>query len=404
MWLARDAVARAWERLEADKMSLDYEDEFSGVLRPEAVQAVLKDVVVDQINADAGSALAEWAVLADRHPETPVDDGYRQYLAFCAAASSPRTPVGIGRALSWLSAAASYLENALDNLRRDLDGPTPEERAIQALLAGQPERVVGTAHSAVEAAVSRLSASVGGLDQSGVGEAERLAASRAVLAGVMDELKTRVAPVLTEWVALAGHGPFGDQASGYVGIALHAFREASAQAAGFLTQTAIERVEWQLRQARDYLARSVYHPHPEPDSVQVAWAQSDVRPYTPPVGFPVVVAAVVTAAAVPFLKTLITKSAEDTYTATRSLLRKLFRLGRPAKRGPRSESRLLIVEDPSPQLKLAIHLGVDTPDKALEALKNIDLDTAADDAKRRKVKNLTIRWDQATQSWKTYEH
>ncbi|MFE1884176.1 hypothetical protein [Streptomyces diastatochromogenes] len=121
-----------------------------------------------------------------------------------------------------------------------------------------------------------------------------------------------------------------------------------------------------------------------------------------------VVLAVVTVAVVPFVNALVTKAGEDGYSAARALVRWLFRRGRevelpeqrPPRRGEPRPDRLLIVEDPDPKLKMAIWLGVDTPDERLRALQDLDMGAVVDDAESRQAKVIQIRWDEVTRSWK----
>ncbi|MFE1589294.1 hypothetical protein ACFW6Q_26885 [Streptomyces sp. NPDC058737] len=126
-----------------------------------------------------------------------------------------------------------------------------------------------------------------------------------------------------------------------------------------------------------------------------------------------VVLAVVTVAVIPFVNTLVTKAGEEGYAAARALVRWVFRRGRavklpeqhPPRRGERAPrpAPLLIVEDPDPQLKMAIWLGVDTPDERLRTLKDLDMGAVVEDARSRDAKAVQIRWDEASRSWKAHD-
>lgn len=418
IWAAHGAVARASSRLSADMDWLhDHRDDLGYPMpsRLEAGEAVLKGVV-DGLNASVGPIQAEWAGLAQRYRGTPVELGYHRFRHIFRITADPFTSSTLDILESRVREARDCLEGSVYYLRRVPDGPKPEERALRASLVDNPARAIWTARDAVDRAVSRVRGSVDVLNLSGLGEAERLVVGRSVLKGVMDELHASVGPpVLAVWGVLAGKDPnpsASDPASGKLGIALYMFHEASTQADGPFTQYTTGQVGELLAGAKSYLEGSVYYTRREPDEAD----SENKKPIEPigsigPIGSApptdwegVVVTAVVTAAVVPFLKTLMTKAAEDTYAAARALLKKLFRHGRTAEHGSASQPKVLIVQDSSPDLDLALHLGVDTQDEALRRLADLDLDTVAGEAKSRKVKKLTIRWDEATQSWKTHEH
>ena len=108
--------------------------------------------------------------------------------------------------------------------------------------------------------------------------------------------------------------------------------------------------------------------------------------------------AVITVAIVPFVNALLARAANDTYEKARSLLRRLVdREGRDDQPDLPLAKQLLIVEDPDPRLNLAIHLWADTPDGAIRALKDLDLEKLSAGATG--VGKVRIYWNRATQSW-----
>ena len=116
----------------------------------------------------------------------------------------------------------------------------------------------------------------------------------------------------------------------------------------------------------------------------------------------VIVTAVVTAAVVPFVKELATKAADDAYAGVCAWLDRLFAEKRSE---PDSsylvKNHLLIVEDPDPRLNLALHLWTDTPDEAIHALVDLDIDTVVrrSGSEHEKVRGLWVYWNQNTRSW-----
>lgn len=117
----------------------------------------------------------------------------------------------------------------------------------------------------------------------------------------------------------------------------------------------------------------------------------------------VVTVAVVSVAVATFVKAIVTKAGEDSYAAARSMVKWLFRRGRPKASGLRPRERLLVVEDPDPKLMLAISITADTPDEQLRALEHLDLEAEIERAKRRKAHGLSIEWDEVSKSWKVRE-
>ena len=103
--------------------------------------------------------------------------------------------------------------------------------------------------------------------------------------------------------------------------------------------------------------------------------------------------AIVTAVVVPFVQTLVTKAAEDTYVAVRAVVRRLISKHRSKES---LESQLIIFQDPD--TGIALHLWADVSDEAIRALVALDL------------KNLTVGltrddrvhlvWNSVTASWR----
>lgn len=112
----------------------------------------------------------------------------------------------------------------------------------------------------------------------------------------------------------------------------------------------------------------------------------------------VITTAVITAAVVPFVQTLLQKAAEDSYAAARAWLRRQFRSG--ADESEQQSRRLLVVRDPDPALDLALFFGPDVPDEAITALERLDVTGATQKPKRGKVAKTHIYWDAATGSWR----
>jgi hypothetical protein len=118
----------------------------------------------------------------------------------------------------------------------------------------------------------------------------------------------------------------------------------------------------------------------------------------------VIVTAVVTAAVVPFVQTLVQKAAEDTYAGVRDWLRGLFRRSKADDDSPGQRQReLLIVRDIDPKLNLSIYVPTEISDRALRSLEHLDLDAEAQRARRGKVARVRIYWDEQTGDWKSDE-
>jgi tetratricopeptide (TPR) repeat protein len=109
----------------------------------------------------------------------------------------------------------------------------------------------------------------------------------------------------------------------------------------------------------------------------------------------VVTTAVVTAAAVPFVKTLAQKAAEDSYAAVRKFIRHLIRThgqrkreyGAAARKGP-----VLLVHDPT--TGTILRLSPDLPDDAIRALTDASLTPPSDTARP-----VRLIWDRAKGQW-----
>jgi tetratricopeptide (TPR) repeat protein len=168
--------------------------------------------------------------------------------------------------------------------------------------------------------------------------------------------------------------------------------------------------ETAMRSLAEVLARR--HAHEEAGQ-WLRRAEKARRPGAPPHEVALVVAtAVVSTTVAPFVKAIVTKAGEDSYAAVRAAVRRLFGFGRPAKvrwiGGRRGEKtgragELLIVEDPGTALKMALHLGTDTPDGAIGALADLDLDAVSGDAKRRKVQEVRVVWDEVSRRWQVLD-
>ncbi|MGW7521138.1 hypothetical protein ACWGJ2_36710 [Streptomyces sp. NPDC054796] len=105
---------------------------------------------------------------------------------------------------------------------------------------------------------------------------------------------------------------------------------------------------------------------------------------------------VVTAAVMPFVQTLATKAAEETYEAARRLLERAFARNRHTEEDGYCTNRLLVVKDPDPQLNLALHLWTDTSDGALQELQRLD------PAELEPLRGQGVRrvfWNQYTRAW-----
>jgi tetratricopeptide (TPR) repeat protein len=104
----------------------------------------------------------------------------------------------------------------------------------------------------------------------------------------------------------------------------------------------------------------------------------------------VVMAAATTAAVVPFIQTLATKAAEDSYAAARGVIRRLIRQHGTKQREPitTTSSPVLRVTDPDSQVVL--ELRSDVTDEALEALAELDLGAAV---------TLRVAWKDQLRRW-----
>jgi TPR repeat protein len=116
----------------------------------------------------------------------------------------------------------------------------------------------------------------------------------------------------------------------------------------------------------------------------------------------IVATAVLTTALVPFVQTLVGKAAEETYTAIRARLRRMFREQRGDASRDGHGGELLIVQDSDPGLDLALHLWTDTPHEAIRALADLDLDAGSSgthppDRPRR------VFWNQARKTWQVLD-
>jgi hypothetical protein len=108
-----------------------------------------------------------------------------------------------------------------------------------------------------------------------------------------------------------------------------------------------------------------------------------------------------------FINALMSRAGEDTYAGVRSLLKRLFDRGDALQYSEeKPENPLLIVGEPDPGVRIAMALGVDTPDEQLRALHDLDIDAAMEEAHRLASKNpasqIRIRWDEAGKSWKVF--
>jgi hypothetical protein len=117
----------------------------------------------------------------------------------------------------------------------------------------------------------------------------------------------------------------------------------------------------------------------------------------------VIVTAVVTAAVVPFVQTLVQKAAEDTYVGVRGWLRGLFRSNADDDSPGQRQRELLIVRDVDPKLNLSIYVPTEISDRALRGLEQLDVDAEVNRAGRGKVAKVRIYWDEQTGLWKSDE-
>ncbi|RJQ77651.1 hypothetical protein D5S17_14605 [Pseudonocardiaceae bacterium YIM PH 21723] len=236
-----------------------------------------------------------------------------------------------------------------------------------------------------------------GMRSSQATDAEKSETSRMVLAAVLSRLDYEIAPFKEQWQAEETRNPRAPIAGAY-----RAFYDAAPELGHFDQETYEEALDW-LKSVILIL---------DPDhrfDDEIDWmGEDDLGQYTSVLGGDLswgtaAAAAVITSALAPFIKTLVTKAAEDSYSAARALVARLFRSGRKAGQRPGGHSKLLIVRDPGKDLGLALHLGTDTPDAALRALGDLDIVALTDDAKRRKVQMISIQWDSTTKTWTTTE-
>ncbi|MGW1341925.1 hypothetical protein ACWCOV_12830 [Kribbella sp. NPDC002412] len=110
----------------------------------------------------------------------------------------------------------------------------------------------------------------------------------------------------------------------------------------------------------------------------------------------VIITAVVTAAVVPFVQTLVQRAAEDSYDAVRNLLRKRFREARVASKEPAGPVRpLLVVKNDDPGLDVNLYAQPDMDNAAIRALAELDLGAAA----HGRSKKLRVYWDGQAGRW-----
>jgi hypothetical protein len=82
----------------------------------------------------------------------------------------------------------------------------------------------------------------------------------------------------------------------------------------------------------------------------------------------------------------------------------VFRRSKAVDDSPGQRQReLLIVRDVDPKLNLSIYVPTEISDRALSGLKDLDLDTEMDRARRGKVAKVRIYWDEHTGEWKSDE-
>ncbi|WP_410575498.1 hypothetical protein [Amycolatopsis sp. cmx-4-61] len=112
----------------------------------------------------------------------------------------------------------------------------------------------------------------------------------------------------------------------------------------------------------------------------------------------VITTAVVTAAVVPFVQTLVKKAAEDSYDAVRSLLKRAFRDAR-GKKGAAADpaKQLLIVKGDDPGVQAVLYAKPDMPDSAIAALAELDLDAITRTG--RTPDKLQIFWNESSNQW-----
>lgn len=111
----------------------------------------------------------------------------------------------------------------------------------------------------------------------------------------------------------------------------------------------------------------------------------------------VITTAVITAAVMPFIQTLVTKATEDSYLAAREWLRRRFRSSDDESGD--SENTLLVVTDPDPDLNLSLYFGPRVSSEAIRALERFDLAEVTEKSKS-KTAATQVYWDEATGRWR----
>lgn len=112
-----------------------------------------------------------------------------------------------------------------------------------------------------------------------------------------------------------------------------------------------------------------------------------------------IITATVTAGVLPFVQTLATKAAEDTYAGVRAWLKGMFRESQ-AKRITLGEQEHEVLEVHDPASDLRIDMPLDASDEALRSLKQLDLDDVIDRARRQNVNQIRIYWDEPSGRWR----
>jgi TPR repeat protein len=130
------------------------------------------------------------------------------------------------------------------------------------------------------------------------------------------------------------------------------------------------------------------------------WSQA-ARRAAAPGGLPtdwgtIVTTAMITSAVIPFVQTIVTKAAEDSYTAARALIRDLLRKHGKRERQPgRGSEPHVLVKDS--RLDIALELRPDMSDDALRALAQLDLEELARRCADRG--SVRISFNPATGAW-----
>jgi hypothetical protein len=113
---------------------------------------------------------------------------------------------------------------------------------------------------------------------------------------------------------------------------------------------------------------------------------------------PIVTTAIITTAVVPFVQTIVTKAAEDSYAAAKALLRRLLRQqagSTQQSQGTRGGPHVVVmVKDP--HLDITVELQPTLSDEALRALARLDIEQLASRAKRGPIR---VSFDPATGAW-----